>query len=105
MGQDPQAAVERIAPQVDGNIELQLMGDAGDVEGDFGVGEEAVEDLRTAREPALVRRQAPPGPEDVELGAGGDGFLEVPGEVVELGQQVSQRFRRDAADGFKPTAL
>jgi hypothetical protein len=71
--------------------------DAGDVEVDLGVGEQPVEQLGAALQPAPVGRQAATGVEDAELGAGGDRLLEVPGEVVELGEQVAERLCGDAA--------
>src|SRR5690606_22251382 len=50
--------------------------DAGDVEVDLGVGEQIVEDVGAALQPAPVGRQPAAGVEDAELGAGGDRLLE-----------------------------
>jgi hypothetical protein len=70
--------------------EADALGDAGELEGDLRVGQQLAQHLGALLDPAGVGGQAAAGVGDAELGARGDGVLEVPGEVVELAEQVAE---------------
>ena len=72
--------------------QADTLGHAGEIEGNVRIGQQFEQDLGAFFDPADVGREAPAGVGDAEFRAGRDGVLEVPGEVVELAEQVAEGF-------------